>query len=107
MARSKLPVLLPAAKRDVKKAYEWYEEQKPGLGEMFLERVEECLRAIGRSPKAFQLVAKDARRAIVQQFPYVIFYRIEAKGIFGQPPNAWRTPAKTADGTRPKPTRSE
>src|SRR5947209_15920013 len=79
MARSKLPVLLPAAKRDVKKAYEWYEEQKPGLGEMFLERVEECLRAIGRSPKAFQLVAKDARRAIVKQFPYAIFYRIEAK----------------------------
>ena len=61
MARSKLPFLLPAAKRDVKKAYEWYEEQKPGLGEMFLERVEECLRAIGRNPKAFQLIAKDAR----------------------------------------------
>ena len=41
MARSKLPVLLPAAKRDVKKAYEWYEEQKSGLGDRFLERVEE------------------------------------------------------------------
>ena len=82
MARSKLPVLLPAAKRDVKKAYEWYEEQKSGLGEVFLERVEECLRAIGRSPKAFQLTAKDARRAIVKQFPYVIFYRIEANAIY-------------------------
>ena len=82
MARNKLPVLLPAAKRDVKKAYQWYEEQKPGLGEVFLERVEECLRAIARSPKAFQPVAKDAHRAIVKQFPYVIFYRIEAKAIY-------------------------
>jgi plasmid stabilization system protein ParE len=44
--------------------------------------VEECLRAIGRSPKAFQSVIKDARRAIVKQFPYVIFYRIETKGIY-------------------------
>src|SRR5713101_3833 len=31
MARSKLPVLLPAAKHDVKKAYEWYEEQKSNI----------------------------------------------------------------------------
>jgi plasmid stabilization system protein ParE len=79
MARSKKPVLLPAAERDVKKAYEWYEEQREGLGDVFLERVEECLTSIGRSPKAFQPVAKDARRAIVKQFPYVIFFRIEGK----------------------------
>lgn len=82
MARSKLPVLLPEAKRDVKKAYQWYEEQKLGLGEVFLERVEECLESIRRSPKAFQVISKDARRAIVKQFPYVIFYRIEAKAIY-------------------------
>ena len=70
MAKSKPPVLLPAAKRDVKKAYEWYEEQKAGLGEIFLKRVEECVKAIGRSPKAFQLIAVDTRRAVVKQFPY-------------------------------------
>jgi plasmid stabilization system protein ParE len=96
MARSKLPVLLPVAKRDVKKAYEWYEQQKSGLGERFLERVEECLRAIGRNPKAFRPVLRDARRAIVKQFPYVIFYRIEAEAIFvysvfhtSQDPQKW------------------
>ena len=82
MAKSRLPVLLPGAKRDVKKAYQWYEEQKTGLGEVFLEQVEECLRSIARNPKAFQVVSFDARRAIVQQFPYVIFYRIEAKAIY-------------------------
>jgi plasmid stabilization system protein ParE len=96
MARSKRVVLLPPAKRDVKKAYEWYDEQKPGLGEVFLERVGACLKAIGRSPTAFQLVAFDARRAIVKQFPYVIFYRIEAKAIYvysvfhtSQDPQKW------------------
>ena len=82
MAKSKSPVLLPAAKRDVKKGFEWYEEQKAGLGQVFLERVEECLAAIQRSPKAFQPVAKDAQRAIVKQFPYVVFYRIEGKVIY-------------------------
>ena len=82
MAKRKLPVLLPPAKGDVKKAYQWYEDQKSGLGDVFLERVEECLGAIARSPKAFQPVAKEARRAIVRQFPYVIFYRIEGKAIY-------------------------
>ena len=96
MAKSKLPILLPAAKGDVKKGYRWYEEQKPGLGEAFLERVEECLQAIARSPKAFQVVTKDTRRAIVWQFPYMIFYRIENKGIYiysvfhtSQDPRKW------------------
>jgi hypothetical protein len=46
MAKGKLPVLLPATKRDVKKGYEWYEEQQAGLGEEFLERVGACLSAI-------------------------------------------------------------
>ena len=82
MAKSNWPILLPPAKRDVKKGYDWYEEQKLGLGDVFLECVEECLAAIQRSPKAFQPVAKDARRAIVKQFPYVVFYRIEGKKVY-------------------------
>jgi plasmid stabilization system protein ParE len=96
MARSKLPVLLPAAKRDVKKAYQWYQEQKSGLGDVFLERVQECLTAIGRNPRAFEPVAHDARRAVVRQFPYVIFYRIEPRAIYvysvfhtSQDPQKW------------------
>jgi plasmid stabilization system protein ParE len=52
------------------------------LGEVFLERVEECLRAIARNPEAFQLIASGTRRAIVKQFPFVIFYRIEAKAVY-------------------------
>jgi plasmid stabilization system protein ParE len=82
MAKRKLPKLLPAAKRDLKQAYEWYEEQRSGLGEVFLERIEECLNAIARSPQAFQLVTNDARRAIVKQFPYVIIYRVEGKTVY-------------------------
>src|ERR1700733_13358273 len=96
MARSKSVVLLPLAKRDVKKGFDWYEEQKPGLGDVFLERVEECLTAIRRSPKAFQPISKDARRAIVKQFPYVVFYRIETRTIYvysvfhtSQDPDKW------------------
>ena len=96
MAKSKWPILLPPAKRDVKTGYAWYEEQKPGLGTAFLGRVEECLTAIQRSPKAFQPMGNDARRAVVKQFPYVIFYRVEKKVIYvyavfhtSQDPKKW------------------
>jgi hypothetical protein len=50
-------------------------------GKSFLS-VWKSARNIGRSPEEFQLVAKDARRAIVGQFPYVIFYRVEAKATY-------------------------
>jgi plasmid stabilization system protein ParE len=96
MAKNKPPVLLPAAERDVKNAYDWYDEQKPGLGDVFLGRVEECLEAIQRSPNAFQPVGPDARRAVVKQFPYVIFYRFVGKVMFvyavfhtAQDPKIW------------------
>ena len=96
MAKRKSPVLLPPAKRDVMKGFHWYEEQKPGLGDVFLERVEECLASIRRNPKAFRPVAKDARRAIVKQFPYVVFFKIEDKVIYvyavfhtSQDPQKW------------------
>jgi len=85
MAKRKSFVLLPSAKRDLKKGYEWYEEQAAGLGDVFLGRVEECLASIRRNPKAFQLVAKEARRAVVKQFPYVVFFKIEDKVIYVYP----------------------
>jgi hypothetical protein len=39
MAERKPVIVLLPAKRDMKKAYAWYEEQRPGLGDFFLERV--------------------------------------------------------------------
>lgn len=96
MEKHEWPILLPLAKRDVRLAYEWYEEQKPGLGGTFLGRVEECLGNIQRSPKAFQPIGDNARRAVVKQFPYVVFYRIEGTVIYvysvfhtSQDPKKW------------------
>lgn len=77
-----MPLLLPPAKRDVAKAYDWYEEQRTGLGEEFLARLEQCLTAIARSPNAFQPVAKGARRAVLKQFPYVVFCKVEGKRVY-------------------------
>jgi plasmid stabilization system protein ParE len=96
MAKSKRCVLLPSAKQDVKAAFSWYENQRPGLGDAFLKRVKECLAAIKRMPTGFQPVGEDVRRAVVKQFPYVIFFKIEDDAIYvyavfhaSQDPKKW------------------
>jgi plasmid stabilization system protein ParE len=67
-------ILRPAAEDDVEAAYRWYEEQSPGLGAEFLRSVEAALASVERNPEAYQLVYKQARRALLRRFPYALFY---------------------------------
>jgi len=66
----------PAAAADIEDAYRWYEARRPGLGEEFLQSVGSILEVIARQPKRFPVVHRDLRRALLQRFPYGIFFRI-------------------------------
>ena len=66
---------------DLASAFAYYEEQLDGLGELFLSAVDSTFDAIERYPEMFAKVHSDVRRAITSQFPYAVFYRIEAKRI--------------------------
>ena len=71
-----LPVILsPAADREFDEAATWY-EQRAGLGERFVERVQEALDRIGQAPELHSAIYQDVRRVRVQRFPYGVFYRI-------------------------------
>jgi len=61
--------------------YQWYEEKLLGLGEEFLLAVEECANSIGRNPYLFQIKYKNIRMALVERFPYGIFYFVENNKI--------------------------
>ena len=54
----------------------WYERRKEGLGERFLKSVNKLLRRIDENPLLYAIVHKDARRAIVETFPYLVYYRL-------------------------------
>ena len=45
-------VLLPQARDDVSSAYDWYERQRPGLGEDYLGCVKAALASVQRMPWA-------------------------------------------------------
>ena len=69
-------IVRPAAAADIEQAYEWYEQQRPGLGEEFLMAIRSTLDRVVEQPEAFAVIHRATRRALVpQRFPYGLFYR--------------------------------
>ena len=66
-------VFRPEVREELDEAYSWYETQQPGLGEDFLECVDEILNRICQIPESFPVVYRDVRRAVVRRFPYVVY----------------------------------
>ena len=73
--------LRPEAGRDLAEAAIWYEEQRPALGQRFLDEVAAAFTVISETPLIFPVVHKNARRALIRRFPFGVYYRIEADEI--------------------------
>ncbi len=69
------------AKRDLRQAARWYEKRLSGLGREFVSEVETVVERIEENPLLYQPVHCDVRRAVVQRFPYGVFYRIDQQDI--------------------------
>ena len=69
------------AKLDLRRATRWYEEQRPGLGRELVAQVDRVLDRVTNNPHQWQVIYRGVRRAIVQRFPYGVFYRIDGTDI--------------------------
>ena len=70
------PVLFrPVAEDDLEAAFYWYEGQRPGLGNEFLDSLNATVVRIQSFPEYCPVYKRDTRRAILQRFPYLLFYR--------------------------------
>ena len=74
-------VVTPRAAEDAEEAALWYDKQRKGLGEDFLLAVEAELNSIARNPNQYAIMRGQYRRAVVQRFPFGIFYAIENERI--------------------------
>jgi hypothetical protein len=63
-------VLRPAAVEDIEAAAQWYEEQRVGLGQEFLDSVAERVANIRANPEAYAIIMENVRRALLRRFPY-------------------------------------
>jgi toxin ParE1/3/4 len=62
------------AEREAGEAYEWYEEQLPGLGSEFLVALDSQLNLIEASPRIYAEILPGVRRALLTHFPYGVFF---------------------------------
>lgn len=69
-------VLRPEAEADLTSARGWYERQRVGLGDEFVEAVDELLGRISAVPEVYAVVLHGVRRAKLRRFPYVAYYRV-------------------------------
>jgi plasmid stabilization system protein ParE len=72
---------LSAALADVGEAFRWYEMQRPGLGEDFVDAVDGAVEEIVEHPEACPAFYRNARRCLLARFPYCLYYRVEAEGV--------------------------
>lgn len=91
-------VLRPEVREELSEAYSWYESQKLGLGDEFLDCVDETLNRISQMPESYAVAHRDVRRALVRRFPYAVYYRIVSSRVIviaifqgRRDPQAWQT----------------
>ena len=66
---------------DMQKAYDYYEENKPGLGERFLDTLEYYFDRVQKYPEHYQVKRKPYREAFIKDFPYLIVYEIIEENV--------------------------
>lgn len=86
------------ARQEFDAAGDWYERERPGLGQAFLAEVERVLQCVVSSPDTFPEVLEGIRKAVIKRFPYCLYFRVRGETIVvlavfhgARNPAAWRT----------------
>jgi toxin ParE1/3/4 len=87
----------PGASQDAHDARDYYESNREGLGDEFVNELILTLRRIGENPKLYALASKSVRIAPLHRFPYAVYYDeqddriwIAAVGHHRRRPGYWK-----------------
>ncbi len=67
-----------SAQGDLEAAVRWYKNIRPGLQDEYRLCVRAALHRISRYPEAYPKVGKRLRRALIDRFPFAVFYLQDA-----------------------------
>jgi toxin ParE1/3/4 len=83
VARPLIPLFFePEAIADIEATRSWYGQQSPGLGTRFVNDAGATFIRIQLNPRLYPRVFPRVRRALLRQFPYIVFFEIEDGIIF-------------------------
>ena len=66
----------PQAEVEALEARVWYEKRRPGLGTEFAGAIRDIIWRLVENPLAFPRVRGEIRRAVLQRFPYAVYFRL-------------------------------
>jgi toxin ParE1/3/4 len=70
-----------AARLDIAKAEDWYEERVPGLGLRFRAAAYEAVTRIASDPFIYPELLWGNRRLVMHRFPYNIWFRVSETDV--------------------------
>src|SRR2546423_1339085 len=71
----------PRADSDVEAAFAWYEQQRPGLGDEFLDDLQAAYTRIVDGPLRYQVLRGDVRYCLLRRFPYAVYFTVNGEVI--------------------------
>ncbi|MBS1684518.1 MAG: type II toxin-antitoxin system RelE/ParE family toxin [Bacteroidetes bacterium] len=74
-------IVKDTASDEIEEAYRYYEEQSSGLGDRFVEEVEDKLNYVLKYPLHFQVTIDKFRQTLLRRFPFIIVYEVTDKVI--------------------------
>lgn len=75
-------VIKPLAETDIVESFTWYNQEREGLGDIFLDQLERSLEFIEMNPGQYQIRYKEVRMVKVNHFPICLHYTIEENTVF-------------------------
>jgi plasmid stabilization system protein ParE len=87
----------PEAEAEALETRDWYEGRRPGLGAEFRAALDATIEHVADNPLQFRLVRGETRRAILNRFPYAVYFRVTETDVVvlavhgRQHPRRWRS----------------
>ena len=90
-------IIRPEAELDIESSALWYEQQQRGLGDRFLDGLNEVFVRVTEQPLRFPQIRKNVRRALLGRFPYGVYFVPESDRVIviavlhlRRHPDTWR-----------------
>ena len=87
----------PQAEAEAVETRDWYEGRRHGLGGEFRAALEETVDRIVSNPFMYPRVRGETRRAVLERFPYAVYFRVTGEDIVvlavhgRQDPRRWQS----------------
>jgi plasmid stabilization system protein ParE len=73
--------LLPPAEEEMTEAALFYEQARPGLGDVFLDDIQRAIDIVREGPNLGEEIDEGFRRMLAHRFPFTVIYAVEANEI--------------------------